>query len=518
MGKQSDRFIEAPIKGLNLAMNLMAPEPGYAIRLQNLICDPSGLLPLSRFTVSGSLPGAAGTPGTLIPHPNTGANQIVVACSGGFYTLTEGGVWAAAGGAALVGSQDGNTVAQSTGAGTFSFFFNGTGAGFSITPAGVIAASGITGPANILAGSVYRKRLYLIEVASAFSTGFWYLAADAITGAATFYSISSLLSRGGYVTAVASFSKDGGNGPDDYLVVYTTTGEVVVFYGNDPGAADWRVVGVFQTAPPASYIDAYAKVATKVGGDVWLVTKTGIISVASLLVGKEVSPSDPINPLLRYVFSVPGSYVRAKLFHLATQQLVLLYIQGVGFYCMSTQTGGWSTLDCTAFSANPPADLCEVVFSSSYWGYRYLAATGVYKAFQFREGCEGGSLASWDVATPFLRFGNIANHKLIQVRPFAYSNTTYGYRLGAAQSLQAAYNIQSVNSSTAWSASGVYHNVWPSGISTNTSFVSNAWSTIAGNGGFGTSLYWGRLSPTAGEFSRFLGWDLREEGSGIGGP
>lgn len=73
--------------------------------------------------------------------------------------------------------------------------------------------------------------------------------------------VGPLLRQGGSVACIDSISLDGGSGPDDYLVVVTTRGEILIFQGIDP-ATDFSLVGLFNTAEPLGPRSLY-----KVGND-----------------------------------------------------------------------------------------------------------------------------------------------------------------------------------------------------------------------------------------------------------
>ena len=65
------------------------------------------------------------------------------------------------------------------------------------------------------------------------------------------FPIGPILRNGGEIIAINSLSMDGGSGPDDYLVVVTSRGEIVVYSGVDP-TDDFKLVGVFKASKPLS--------------------------------------------------------------------------------------------------------------------------------------------------------------------------------------------------------------------------------------------------------------------------
>lgn len=61
-----------------------------------------------------------------------------------------------------------------------------------------------------------------------------YLATDAIAGAATEFDFGPQFSSGGYLMAIASWTRDGGAGSDDVLVAISSAGQVALYSGTDP--------------------------------------------------------------------------------------------------------------------------------------------------------------------------------------------------------------------------------------------------------------------------------------------
>jgi len=124
--------------------------------------------------------------------------------------------------------------------------------------------------------NVHKKRLWFCAVDS---TKAWYLAVDAISGAATSFELGSTFSRGGYLMAMATWTRDGGSGSDDYAVFVSSRGQVTIFQGTDPSSAStWALVGVFDVPAPIG-----RRCFTKFGADVLLVTVEGLFPLSQIL-------------------------------------------------------------------------------------------------------------------------------------------------------------------------------------------------------------------------------------------
>lgn len=158
-----------------------------------------------------------------------------------------------------------------------------------ITTAGGSATSNIPGGANTLApaitgvtaanliqGTVYRNRIYLVEKTS---TNVWALPTDSIGGAAIQVSLAGIFRDGGTVLFCATWSLDSGNGLDDKLVVVSTEGEVAVYQGGDPAdPTDWRLVGLYSCPRPLGK-NAF----TRAGGDLIILTELGAVPTSQII-------------------------------------------------------------------------------------------------------------------------------------------------------------------------------------------------------------------------------------------
>lgn len=97
---------------------------------------------------------------------------------------------------------------------------------------------------------VFKERLFFIEKDT---LNFWYASLQAITGALVKFPLKYSGSFGGVLKGIGTVSIDGGSGPDDIILFYLSSGEVIAYQGSDPGvAADWARIGTFQIGPPIS--------------------------------------------------------------------------------------------------------------------------------------------------------------------------------------------------------------------------------------------------------------------------
>lgn len=129
----------------------------------------------------------------------------------------------------------------------------------------------------------------------------WYSpVASATGGLFTKFTFGAKMPHGGYLTGLWSWTLDGGAGIDDYLVGVSRGGDVLIYRGADPEAADWAGVGSwFIGATPNS-----RRIVVDHGSDMYILSTYGVTSLRDLLQGSVAnnnreSPSAKVNRFLR---------------------------------------------------------------------------------------------------------------------------------------------------------------------------------------------------------------------------
>lgn len=124
--------------------------------------------------------------------------------------------------------------------------------------------------------NAHKNRIWFVEKDS-FSA--WYLAAGAIAGDATEFPLGGVFTTGGYLMAMATWTRDGGSGSDDYAVFISSRGQAAIYQGTDPASADtFALVGVFNVPAPIG-----RRCFTRFGADVLLITVEGVFPLSQLL-------------------------------------------------------------------------------------------------------------------------------------------------------------------------------------------------------------------------------------------
>ena len=272
--KTKGASIPPPVGGLNARDELANMDERDAIVLTNYFPDTSSVNLRNGF--DEHVTGISGAVGSLMEWRGPTSQKLFAANAGAIYDVSTPGAVGAAVVSSLSNSAWSHTMMATSG-GNFLVMVNGAD-GVRTHDGTTWATQSITGAtaANLSFIWQHKRRLWFVEKAS---TSAWYLPVDSIAGAAAELDIGPLLSLGGRLVAGASWSLDGGAGLDDYLVMISSAGQLVVYQGTDPSDANaWSLVGVFRLAPPIG-----PRCFVNVGGDVAVLTIEGIFSLQGVL-------------------------------------------------------------------------------------------------------------------------------------------------------------------------------------------------------------------------------------------
>ena len=144
-----------------------------------------------------------------------------------------------------------------------------------------LAITGSSGPITLTPTSIidimaHKRRVFLMENNT---MRVWFLAVNAIQGAAELLDLGPIFDKGGSLQCMATWSLDGGQGQDDFAVFMTTQGQVAIYQGNDPSDADnWALVGVFNLGLPLG-----RRALLKYGADLAVLTTDGVVPLSQAL-------------------------------------------------------------------------------------------------------------------------------------------------------------------------------------------------------------------------------------------
>ena len=168
----------------------------------------------------------------------------------------------------------------------------------------------------------YRGRIWLV---SKNSSGAFYLPLNAINGRAESFSFGSTFTQGGSTLAVLNLSLDSGKGLDDYLVAISSTGDMVLYQGDDPSLSTWSITGRWQLgALPKSRL-----LAQEFLGDIAILSNEGLVSVKDLVQGgvNRIKPDNPLGKMNGAIKRVMQAEVQDNLWQLlyaARQNLLII--------------------------------------------------------------------------------------------------------------------------------------------------------------------------------------------------
>lgn len=179
----------------------------------------------------------------------------------------------------------------------------------------------------------------------------------AVTGDVTLFDITEFAQLGGAVAAVGDLPVGADQDREVLFYIFSTTGELFLYSGDSPFADNWQIVGRYELSPPIGADDP-RKCTVKVDGDVWLITKAGVISMRSVLTGSPVFITEKIADLwrdlvttVRTTFTVQDGlalYEGIRGVYNAQRNYVLFYhpfIEQIGYHL---PTGSWFKFDWRA--------------------------------------------------------------------------------------------------------------------------------------------------------------------------
>lgn len=257
------------------------------------------------------------------------------------------------------------------------------------------ALTGVT-TTKLIQPFVSKGRLYFIEVNS---LSFWYLTAGAAGGALTEFDLGGVARKGGYLMAGATWTIEGGDGPDDRVVFVTSEGEVIVYAGVDPSSSNtWSLVGVYEMGKPIG-----RRCMHKYGGDLLILTENGAFPMAaaaqSVSIDYKLAVSYKIENAFTESARVYGSNFGWCTAFLPNRSALIVNVplaeDGTHYqYVMNTITKAWCR-----FKGWNAEDLA--VFNSELY---YAVGTGVMKAWSGQ--IDGGSNIRFYGKTAFGYFGS----------------------------------------------------------------------------------------------------------------
>lgn len=467
------RSVPAPVGGWNARDALANMRPEDAIRLVNWYPRPTYCESRGGCIDYLTALGASGK--SLMNWSGPSSNKFFVGTSAGIYDASNSGVAGAVAAACTNGKFQWVQFATASGTerlvavnGVDSMFqYDGTTWNIITAVSAPIAITGVV-TANIININIFKQRLFLIEKTK---LSFWYLPIQSLGGAAVEFQMNTLFPRGGFMMAMATWSFDAGNGPDDYAVFLSSEGEAAVFQGTDPSTPSaWALVGVFFIGKPIG-----RRCFTKLGGDVIVLVEEGAFPLSQALLTASIDKQKALTNRIELAFQ-QESRLFSSIFGWETlvykaQGAVIVNIPQVEDgthvqYVMNTTTQRW-----TAFSGWNAE--CFGVFNGELY---FALANKVVKAWTGVS--DFGANIVFDAKPAFNAFGSDTMKELKSVRPIFGLTGPIQYFLGCDvdfdDSVPTATVQFTVGSAALWDVA-----LWDVGVWGADFITQKDWRTVA---------------------------------------
>ena len=271
--------LPAPVEGWDTSSPLAEMSPKRAIKLDNWF--PQAEYVEVRRGHKLHRPTAVDNPvETLVVYNGAISSKLFAIAGGDIYDVSASDTHAQTAEVGISGLANSRIqyVNFTTTGGHFAWCCNGADDPFTYNGTTWAATPAITGisPGDIVNVNAHKSRLWFVL---SDSTKAAYLNVDSIGGAATEFELGGLMSHGGYLVAMGTWSRDAGDGPDDYAVFVTSRGQIIVYAGTDPNVpALWQLIGVFNLGAPLG-----RRCFTKVGSDLAVITIDGVYPLSNAI-------------------------------------------------------------------------------------------------------------------------------------------------------------------------------------------------------------------------------------------
>lgn len=291
------KTIPAPVKGWNTNESIANMDPLAAIFLDNFFPRTSDVMLRKGRQLLATLP-VGEEVRTLVGYKSTAAAVRE-------FAISQNAIWDITAPAAPVSvspvtKADWTFENITTAGGSFILGCNGQDEmklfdGTVWTDLNAVSTPAITGilTEEVTNISRFKSRIILCKKDS---LSFYFLPVNSIGGAASEFPLGTVFTKGGYLVATATWTIDGGNGPDDYFIAVTSEGEIAVYVGTDPSSAStFNKVGTFQLPPPVG-----RRCFIQLDDDLLLMTQGAVFPLSKSLGRGNADPREAIsNPISR---------------------------------------------------------------------------------------------------------------------------------------------------------------------------------------------------------------------------
>lgn len=477
----------APTLGLNYRDSFITLGPKDAVVLNNFIAQPTGCV--LREGYQKHVTGLGGVVGSFLPYlAQTSVDSKLFATVGAdIFDVTDSADAPTA--VATTDSVDGDWSSIMFSAPTQNFLCctSPSGGYWTYDEAGgwverTANLTGFTGAHGAI--TAWKNRIFIV---AAGTNKAYYLPVNSIQGAASEFDFGPLMKHGGHIVAITNWTFNAGLDIDDYLVIFGSQGDILVYQGTDPDdPSTFALKGIWYAGRPPVGDRFFCEY----GGELFVLTELGLIPLTKMVNGdvantynimsSKIQPR--LSPQLSRQINTPYWEVR-----LAENNDILIIspprdAQQYTQYVMYIQTGAWST-----FTGMP-------IFSmTTYKGQMYFGDEdgNVYLGLHGdadnvnRDGT-GGDDVEGQLQGGFNDFGAPANLKLFNLcRPILV-----GEQAPAVQAqMNIEYKFNPITASPAYSNAGFSEwdsGKWNEAAWTGESNTYAAWVGLQGMGYYGS--------------------------------
>lgn len=316
--------LAAPVSGWNTRDEVDSMGPLDAITLDNFYPDSYGVAVRNGFATWATGMGTDAVE-TLAEYRTGSADKLLAACGDSIFDVTSAG----AVGAAI---HTGYTSArwQTTNFLGQMFLANGADT-LQVYNGSTLADSTFTGVtlSTLIGVYQYQQRLFFWQSPS---TGFWYAPLNSITGALAFYDLAQFTPQGGVLVGMTSVTHDGGNGVLDFAAFLMSSGDMLLFFGNDPSQASaWQMIGRYRISPPINI-----RSVCSYGAEAYVATFDDYVPLQQQLVALKVGtmpPRSKISGAVQQAFAInPGGFGWQALYYPKGRRLIFNVPNGDGTF------------------------------------------------------------------------------------------------------------------------------------------------------------------------------------------
>ena len=414
---QRTQSIPAPTGGLNGRDAYAAMPAGDAIILDNMFPAPSNVQLRNGYLAWAT--GFAAPVNSLCCYSSATGRKLFAASGAGIYDVTVKGVI----GAAVVAGQTSDKwqhVNFGTPGGQYLIMVNGSDspqlyngtAWQAITAVSApISITGVT-TSNLIHVNMFKGRLFFIEKNTMRA---WYMPVNSIGGAANVLDFSGLVTLGGYLMAMVTWTIDNAGGTDTLAAFLTSEGEVLLYRGSDPSyASSWFLQGQFRIGRPVG-----RRCYVRIGSDVAVIGADGLFPMSQALLTDRSQRQDAVsdkivNLINNDIQNYSGNFGWQPFLHPIGNKLIVNVPATTGTYqyVMNTVNGSWCRF--TGWAAN----CWELIGDQLMFG----GTTAVYQADTGLSD-NGGSINAVAIQAPQY-FGSTGQKQFTMARPIFSSNAT----------------------------------------------------------------------------------------------